>query len=197
MDIKYLKIKNLDIYSMVFSGLLYVGLGILFLTQKDTLIFAAKSLLSLLAILFIIGAFFQIIGFTLGRKKRLTAISRLFGFVINLLMASVIYFKPELIFSLFPIAFGIYALVSGIIRFLIYIQYKKNKVKRRGFILIEAFFLLFLGIIIILNPLEYILPLSNVIGIFFVFYGITFIIDGLLEGTSIETKNSFKRSYKD
>ncbi len=196
MDIKYLKIKDLDIYSMVFSGLLYIGLGILFLTRKETLIFAAKGLLNLLAILFIIAAIFQIIGFSSKRHKRLTAISRVWGFLINMMMAAIIYLKPALVFSVFPLAFGLYALVSGLIRLLVFMQYKKNKVKRRKFVLVEAIILVFWGVLIILNPLGYILPISNIVGVFFVFYGITFMIDGILEGTSVETKNSLKRRVR-
>lgn len=196
MNIKYLKIKNIDIYSMFFSGVLYIGLGILFLTQKETLIFAVKGLLNLLVVLFITAAIFQIIGFSPHKKKRLATISRVSGFMINLLMALVIYFNPALVFSLFPLAFGVYALVSGIIRLLVFMQYKKNKVKRRNFILLEAILLVFWGGLIILNPLGYILPISNIIGIFFIFYGITFVIDGLLEGPSVETKNSLKRRVR-
>jgi uncharacterized membrane protein HdeD (DUF308 family) len=196
MNIKGLKIKDIDVFSMTFSGFLYLGLGILFLTQKSTLIFAVKSLLNLLVILFSIVAVFQIIGFTPLRKKRLTSISRMVGFVVNLIMAFILYFKPQFVVSIFPILFGIYALLSGIIRILIYMQYKKNNVQRRFFIVIGAIILIILGIIIIINPLASILPISNLIGIFFILYGISFMVDGLLEGLSVETKNSFKRRIR-
>ena len=196
MNIKELKVKNIDIYSMIFSGILYLGLGVLFLTQKTTVIFAVKNILNLLAILFTITAIFQIIGFAPIRKKKFTAISRLFGFVLNLTMAYVIYFKPELIISIFPISFGIYAFFGGIIRLLIYIQYRKNKVERRFFVAIESIVLTVFGIIIVIHPLGAILPLSNLIGVFFILYGISFIIDALLDGVSIETKNSLKRRVR-
>ena len=90
MNIKELKIKNIDIYSMMFSGILYLGLGILFLTQKATVIFAVKNILNLLVILFCITAIFQIIGFSHINKKKFTSISRLFGFILNLTMAYII-----------------------------------------------------------------------------------------------------------
>lgn len=196
MNIKGLKIRNIDVYSMVFSGSLYLCLGILFLTQKATLIFAVKSLLNLLVILFFIAAVFQIMGFTPLRKKRLTSISRIVGFVVNLIMAFILYFKPELVVSILPILFGIYAFFSGIIRILIYMQYKKNNVPRRFFIVIGAIILIVLGITIIINPLASILPISNLISIFFILYGISFMVDGLLEGLSVETKNSFKRRIR-
>lgn len=197
MDIKGLKLKNIDVYSMAFSGFLYLCLGILFLTQKGTIIFAVKSLLNLLAILFVIAAIFQLIGFTpLKKNKNLTSISRIFGFVVNIGMSSIIYFKPEIVVSIFPILFGVYAFFSGIIRILIYMQYKRNKVERRFFIVIGAIILMGLGTIIIINPLASILPISNLIGVFFILYGISFIIDALLEGLPIETKDSFKRRIR-
>ena len=125
MNIKGLKSKNLDMYSMVFSGLLYVVVGMIFLTQKGVLLFAVKNLLTLLVLLFVVTAFFQLIGFTPLKKKRLTSIAKVIGFLMNSIFAGLIYFKPELIVSILPILFGLYALVSGIIRFLIYLQYKK------------------------------------------------------------------------
>ena len=64
MNIKQLKIKNIDVYSMFLSGIIYLSLGVLFLIQKETTIFAVKSLFNLLVILFAITAVFQIIGFT-------------------------------------------------------------------------------------------------------------------------------------
>lgn len=44
MNIKQLKIKDIDLYSMVFSGIVYISLGILFLICKATIIFAVRSL---------------------------------------------------------------------------------------------------------------------------------------------------------
>ncbi|MBU5428145.1 DUF308 domain-containing protein [Tissierella pigra] len=196
MNIKELKVKNIDIYSMTFSGILYLGLGVLFLTQKATVIFAVKNILNLLVILFCITAIFQIIGFSPINKKKFTSISRLFGFILNLTMAYIIYFKPKLIISIFPMFFGIYGFFGGIIRLLIYIQYKKNHVERRFFVVIESMILIFLGIIIMIYPLSAILPISNAIGIFFILYGISFIIDALLDGLSIEAKDSLKRRVR-
>lgn len=196
MDIKHLRMKHIDVSSMILSGILYLGLGILFLTQKSALIFAVQKLLNLLVILFAIAAIFQLIGFSPLRKKRLTSIARLFGCIVNSIMAVIIYFQPEKILSLLPITFGIYAFCSGIVRFLIYLQYRKNQVPRRFFVITGAVFLVFLGIMIITKPLTYLMPLSNLIGIFFIFYGLTFFVDGLLEGLPIEIKNSFKRRVR-
>ena len=196
MNIKQLKIKNIDVYSMIFSGILYFILGLLFLIQKETILFAVKSLLNLLVILFSVTAFFQIIGFTPLRKKRLTSVSRILGFFINLGMALIIQFRPELVVSILPIFFGVYALFSGIIKILIYMQYKSNKVEGRFFIVIGAIILIFLGIMIIVHPLASILPISNIIGVFFIAYGISFVLEGSLDGISIDTKNSFKRKIR-
>jgi len=191
-----LRVKHIDVYSMILSGLLYLGLGIIFLTYKEAVILAMKNILNLLIILFTIAAIFQIIGFAPIRKKRLTSISRFFGFITNLMMAFIIYSNPKLVVSIFPILFGLYAFFGGIIRLLIYMQYKKNNVGRRLFIAIEALILMFVGAIIIIHPLASILPISNLIGIFFILYGITFIVDALLEGVSAETKDSFKRRIR-
>ena len=196
MDIKQLKVKNIDVYSMIFSGILYLTLGTLFLVKKQTIFSAVKGFLNLLILLFIIAAIFQIIGFNPVKKKNLTSVSRLIGFIVNLSMASILYFKPEIVIAILPIFFGVYAIFSGIIRILIYIQYRINKVKRRSFIILGAVVLIILGILIIIHPLASILPITNIIGLFFTFYGISFIIDGILEGLSPETKNSFKRRIR-
>ncbi|WP_414839253.1 DUF308 domain-containing protein [Carnobacterium sp. TMP28] len=196
MKIKELKLKNLDVYSMVFSGFLYVVVGTIFLTQKGILLFAVKNLLTLLVLLFVVTAFFQLIGFTPLKKKRLTSIAKVIGFLMNSLFAGLIYFKPELIVGILPILFGLYALVSGVIRFLIYLQYKENDVARRFLVLFVAIVLFILGILIIIHPLASLLPLSNSIGLFFILYGISFIIDSVLDSLPKETTNSFKRRIK-
>lgn len=196
MDIRGLKIRNKDIYSMIFSGILYFILGILFLVQKQTVYFAVKGFLNLLIILFVVAAIFQIIGFSPVKNKNLTSLSRVIGFLANLIMASILYFKPEVVVALVPIFFGIYAISSGIIRILIYIQYRRNNVGGRILVILGAIILIVLGTLIITHPLTAILPISNIIGLFFVFYGISFIIDGLIEGLSIEVKDSFKRRIR-
>lgn len=196
MSIKELKIKTIDSYSIIFSGFLYLVLGILFLTQKETLIFAVKSLLNLTTILFIIIALFQLVGFSPLRNKRLSSISRLLGFLINIIMALILYLKPQIIISILHILFGFYAITSGVIRILIYFQYRRNGVKNRSFIILESIVLIALGIMIIIHPLASFLPITNIIGIFFVFYGISYIIDGVSEALPIDTKNSFKRRFR-
>lgn len=196
MDIRQLKIKNIDVYSMIFSGILYISLGILFLCQKETIIFAVKGILNLLILLFSTAAIFQIIGFTPFRKKIFTSISRLVGFMINIAMALIIYFKPKLVISILPIFFGAYALFSGIIRILIYMQYKRNKVGGRLLVILGAIILIFLGIMITIHPLASLLPIASAIGLFFILYGISFIMDGLTEGVSADTKDSFKRRIR-
>lgn len=196
MDIKQLKIKNIDVYSMIFSGVLYLSLGILFLIKKQTIFSAIKGLLNLLVILLIIAAIFQVIGYTPDKKKNLTSVSRLIGFIINIAMATILYFKPEVVIAIIPILFGVYALFSGIIRILIYIQYKRNNVGGTSIIIVVAIILIILGVLIIINPLSSILPITNIIGLFFIFYGISFILDGIIEGLSIEAKDSFKRRIR-
>ncbi|NLY37234.1 MAG: hypothetical protein GX046_08390, partial [Tissierellia bacterium] len=196
MEIKGLKIKDLDVYSMIFSGVLYVVLGIIFLTQKGVLLFAVESLLNLLVILFVITAFSQLLGLTPLKKKRLTSISKVIGFLINIAFAGLIYFKPELIVGILPVFFGIYAIFSGIIRFLTYLQYKNNDVARRFLVLFVAIILFIIGISIIIHPLDSIVPITKIIGIFFILYGISFIIDSILDFIPKATADSFKRRIK-
>ncbi len=196
MEIKGLKIKDLDVYSMIFSGVLYVVLGIIFLTQKGVLLFAVESLLNLLVILFVITAFSQLLGLTPLKKKRLTSISKVIGFLINIAFAGLIYFKPELIVGILPVFFGIYAIFSGIIRFLTYLQYKNNDVARRFLVLFVAIILFIMGISIIIHPLDSIVPITKIIGIFFILYGISFIIDSILDFIPKATADSFKRRIK-
>lgn len=196
MNIKQLKIKTVDSYSIIFTGLLYLALGILFLTQKGVLIFAVKGLLNLLVVLFTLTGIFQVIGLSSIIKKKLSLTSRLFSFIINISMALIIYFKPLLVVSILPLFFGVYAFLSGIIKLLIYLQYKRNKIPRRSFVLFESIVLGFIGIMILLHPLASILPVSNLIGIFFIFYGFSYIVEGALEVIPTDKKTSFKRRIR-
>lgn len=196
MKIKHLNKKNIDVFSMISSGILYMIMGSFFIIKKSTIIFAVKGLLNLLILLLIITGLAQLLGFSLIKKQKLTTISRTLGFLLNMILASLIYFKPQLIISILPISFGIYALISGLVRFLIYLQYKNNQVRGRIFILFGSFFLSLLGLMMVTKPLSYLIPLSNLIGLFFIFYGLTYLIDGLVEGLSLERKNSLKRRIR-
>ncbi len=196
MEIKYLNKKNINVFSLLAIGILYFFIGLFFLLQKHTLIFAIKGLLNLLTILLLISGFLQLLGFSLVKQKRIESLARGFGFLSNTLMAALIYFKPQMIISILPISFGIYAFSSGIIRLLIYIQYRRNKVDGRILILIGSFVLSFFGLMMVTKPLSYLPSISNLIGVFFILYGLAFIVDSIDEGLPREKKDYYKRRVR-
>ncbi len=195
-DIKELGNKDITILTLLISAILYIFIGIIFLTKKEVVTFAVKNLLNLLIVLFVLTGLFQIGNFIPIRKKPYTLASRFISFIVNIGMAGLIFYKPLVVIGILPIFFGIYAIVSAIIRFLTYIQYRANRVPRRFYVVIESFILLVIGILIVLNPLDAILPLTNLIGIFFLLYGLSFLIDALLDGLPKEEKNKIKRRVR-
>ncbi len=196
MKIKELEMRKITGFSLAVSGLLYLGLGFIFLLRKDTLIFAVENLLNLLVILLILASFFQIIGFAPKRKKYNSLGSRILEFIFNMIVASIIYIKPELVLSIFPLFFGAYAIFTGLIKVLSYLQYRKNNVKGKFYMVISAGVIITFGFGIMLHPIASFTRLSNLIGIFFILYGLSFIIDALQEGISGERKDSFKRRIR-
>ncbi len=196
MNIKKLEIRKINAFSLALSGFLYLGLGFVFLLQKGTLIFAVESLINLLVILFILAGVFQVVGYSFGKKKDHTLGSRVLGFSLNLIMAFVIYQRPQLVVSIIPLFFGVYAIFTGIIKLLSYGQYRQNEVKGKFFMVISALVLMVFGLGIIIHPLASFIPLSNLIGLFFLLYGLSFLLDALHEGVSGEKKDSIKRRIR-
>lgn len=196
MRIKKLEIRTINAFSQAISGLLYMGLGLLFLLRKGALIFAVENLINLLVILFVLAGIFQIIGYSFRKKKDPTLGTKILGFILNMTVALIIYQRPELVATIFPLFFGLYAIFTGIIKLLSYGQYRQNEVKGKFFMVVSAVVILAFGFSILIHPLASFLPLSNLIGVYFLLYGISFLLDALHEGISGEKKNSFKRRIR-
>lgn len=196
MNIKQLEMRKITGFSLAISGILYFGLGLIFLLRKETLIFAVENLLNLLVILLVLAGVFQVIGFTPIRKKENTLAARFLQFLLNMIMALIIYLKPEVVLSVIPLFFGAYAIFTGLIKLLSYVQYRKNSIRGKFHMVISASVIIVFGIGIMLHPIASFVPLSNLIGIFFILYGLSFLIDALQEGVSGEKKDSFKRRIR-
>ncbi len=194
--IKRLEIKKINSFSLALSGILYLGLGLVFLLQKGTLIFAVKNLINLLVVLFALAGVTQLLGYSFKEKKDPTLASRILGFILNFIMAFLIFQRPQLVVSLIPLFFGMYAIFTALIKLLSYGQFRHNQVKGKSFMVISAAVLMIFGVGIIIHPLASFIPLSNLVGIFFLLYGISYLLDALHEGLSGEKKDSFKRRIR-
>ncbi|NLB21313.1 MAG: hypothetical protein GX829_10980, partial [Clostridium sp.] len=196
MNIKQLEMRKITGFSLAISGILYFGLGLIFLLRKETLIFAVENLLNLLVILLVLAGVFQVIGFTPIRKKENTLAARFLQFLLNMIMALIIYLKPEVVLSVIPLFFGAYAIFTGLIKLLSYVQYRKNSIRGKFHMVISASVIIVFGLGTMLHLIASFVPLSNLIGIFFILYGLSFLIDALQEGVSGEKKDSFKRRIR-
>lgn len=196
MNIKQLNHRSINAFSLMISGLLMVGIGIIFLSQKATLVFAMKGVMTILVIFFSVSALSHLLRIILKTSKKNSVSASLFSASLNGVAAYFVAVHPELVVSLIPVFFGGYALIAAIIRLITYFQYKHNDVKGRVFVLISAIFLFGFSGLILSDLSAALLPISNLIGVFFLFYGLTILTDALNEGMSPSAKNSFKRRFR-
>lgn len=196
MNIKQLSNKSINAFSLMTSGLLMIGIGMIFLFEEPTLIFAIKSILNLLTVFFVVVTLSHFINLILKRNKTKGFYWQVLNIILNGLVPYFVGVYPKLVLSLISVFFGAYALIVAIVRLLVYFQYKSNKVSGRIFVLASAFIFFGFSILIFSNPLSALLPISKLIGMFFILYGLTFLSDALHEGLSLETKNSFKRRIR-
>ena len=124
----------------------------------------------------LIGTFFLISGiieiFTFIDKTKIKLFkSNLLVGIINILLGIFIMLNPLTIINILNIGFGIGLLLEGINKLILYIKLKKAGEDSHRIFLVSALLLIFMGIIIIINPFRS-LVITQTIGIFVILYNI-------------------------
>ena len=186
--------KTDKFFNATYSFLIGIGLitiGILLLIGRSSLYINVINL-------FIIAIFFlsvkQLMNYFIGREK-----DKKINFVrsfINILFCFIFSLFRNIPLSIVPIAFGIYLLLSSIIKYInggIYL-YNKTKGYLTEFVLGTIYLLLSLSIIF--SPIKNLDTVLIILGIYVLLLGINYIIDFISFIMPIHVKNKLRRRIR-
>lgn len=165
MKEKYMSRLSLIVNAMIF---LIVGITIIFLptTSLGIFHFVVSILISLLGLLSFI---FNII----KSKKKINIFLSISTFTIGIFF----YANPNTFLKIFPLIFGLYMLINGLIKLIAYIIYRKDKIKGTFSTLFMSIVDFAFSIIMISNPGKNIRTLTLILGLYLILFGITYFYD--------------------
>lgn len=165
-----MKEKYMSRISLLINTFLFIGVGITIIalpTESADIFHLVVSLL--ISILGLVSLVFNII----KTKKK----NNIFISLTTLLIGIFFFVKPNTFLGMFPVIFGFYMLVNGIIKLLSYIIYKEEKVKGYHPTLLAGIVDFIFSLIMILNPSSNIKTLTIILGIYLILFGFTYLYD--------------------
>lgn len=162
--------KYMSRMTLVINAIIFIGVGITIIaiptTSAEIFHFVVSFLISLLGLISLI---FNII----KTKKKINILISISTLAIGLFFFS----KPNTFLILFPIVFGFYMLINGIIKLLTYIIYKEEKLKGYHPTLLASIVDFIFSFIMLSNPSQNIKGLTIILGIYLILFGITYFYD--------------------
>lgn len=166
--------KVLPPYLQLLAGVSTIIFGILFIINYT---FMWNQILDISIIL--LTLYTLILIFTIDVKNRKLKIHMSLEIVIMIISILLINHFSAIYIAMFPIIVGFYILAISLSRFINAYVYFVDKLRNRYFILLDAIISLAFSILLITHPIRSINYLSYWLGIYFIFYGISFLIKGV------------------
>ena len=180
----------------LYKGLLDCILGILLIIFSILAII--KQTLFLIRVFDVLGAILLINGihegydyFFYNHKK-----VHLHNAFILLPTAIVLIFYPSIPLAFTTIIFSLYLTLTGLIKFISYLNYRKDKVRGRIYALVGAVILCIDGLALIFKDYFNIDVVMVLIGIYGVLLGLTYFFDGIYTVIPAKKKESIKRRIR-
>jgi len=154
------------------NAIIFIGVGITLILIPTTSAKLFHLVVSMLiSFLGIISLIFNII----KTKNKINIIISMSTFLMGVFFFS----KPTTFLSLFPIIFGFYMLINGIVKLLVYVIYKEQKLKGYHPTLISSLVDFIFSFTMIFYPSKNIKILTIILGIYLIFFGLTYLYDFL------------------
>lgn len=180
-----------NIYNSVYYsilGLILIIISTMAIIQRDEFLMRVFDVLGWILIingLHELGVFI---------KRRLKG--DLFNIVINLVTGVFIIVYTTIPIRLLFAIFAIYITLNGVIKFISYLNYKKDKVDRRFPVLCGAMIMMLYGLALLLGRYVDANAMMIFIGGYGLFLGINYIIDGVFTAVPQQHKDSLKRRIR-
>jgi uncharacterized membrane protein HdeD (DUF308 family) len=160
------KFNKIILTEMGFS-ILYAILGLIFVLKSEMTV---KVVGVLIGIFFILTGLIEIYTFLDKSKIRLFRTNIFIG-ILNIILGIIIILNPITTVTVLNIGLGIWILVEGISKFILFLNLKKIKDECSKIFLVSSLLLIFLGIILIIYPFSTI-AVTKAVGIFIILYNI-------------------------
>ena len=174
--------------SMILTGILFFILGVFVIIDRKTFIYNVIELVSMLTIL---AGFIQIYSKFDGKTS-----TSLIEALVTILVGTFILFFPNIPVWVIVLAFGIYAVATGIIKLITYTIYHKDHVKGRWILFIDAVVFLVTGIGLIATPIAKVGRLFSFLGCYAIGLWYMYIRDGLEIVIPYEEHSKLKRKIR-
>lgn len=165
-----MKEKYISRMSIVVNSIIFIGVGItltlLPTTSAKLFHFAVSLLVSLLGVISFIFNGLKV-------KNKINILTSISTFAMGMFLFS----RQNTFLILFPVIFGFYMLLNGIIKLLAYMIYKEEKLKGYHPTLLSSIIDFIFSFIMITNPGENIRRLTIILGLYLILFGLTYIYD--------------------
>ncbi|MFV0393902.1 MAG: DUF308 domain-containing protein [Coprobacillaceae bacterium] len=173
----------------ILVGIILVGIGIIAYIQEK--LFMVR-VFDMLGYIFVIQSIFNLYQYFIHRKEAL----QLPSIIITMLIGIGILLYTDIPVYLLVVLFAIYVTFHGVARFLIYWNYKENKVTGRLLILIISIILLVIGLATLISPRMNTNQVIRIVAIYVVLLGMRYIKDGILIIVPESKKDIFRRKIR-
>jgi len=158
--------------SLIINSIIFIGVGITLIILPTTSANIFHLIVSILmSLLGLVSLIFNII----KTKKNTNIIISTSTFLIGLFFFS----KPNTFLALFPVIFGFYMLINGIVKLLVYAIYKEQKLKGYHPTLLSSLVDFAFSFVMMFNPSGNIKRLTIILGIYLILFGSTYFYDFL------------------
>lgn len=181
--------KKIDCFSLLLFSVVCIILGILTITHGNIVL---KYNIYLLALIIVLAALYDFIKLIFKKENRKKLIENIIRIAVDLLFASIMINNTDLILASVTIFFGLYILLHSFLHLFNYFLYKINKIPGCFKLLIYNIVTFMLAIMLIFKPTDNIFYGQIIIGIYFVFLGLTKLSDFLVETIPTRFSNKIK-----
>lgn len=183
-----MKEKTISKISLLINSILFFIAGFTIISYKAEYIYLFHLLTTLLLI--IIGFISFVLNIIKTKKPKDIAMS------ITTLLTGIFFFNNEESFlALFPIGFGLYMFLNGIIKFITYIIFKKRENYNYYLVLLGSIVDFIFSYIMITNPKNKIDDLTIILGLYLLLFSVTYMKDFFKECLPPQ-KRKLKRSFR-
>lgn len=165
-----MKEKYMSRISLIINAIIFIGVGITLIVIPTT---SANVFHFVVSLLITLLGFISFVFNLIKTKKRINILISISTFFIGLFF----FTRQNAFLSLFPVIFGFYMLINGIIKLLTYIIYKEEKLRGYHPTLLASIIDFIFSFIMISNPSKNIKFLTIVLGIYLILFGITYLYD--------------------
>lgn len=165
-----MKEKYISRISLLINAIIFIFVGITLIIIPTT---SAKIFHLIVSLLIITLGIVSFVFNAIKTKKKINIVISISTFFIGVFFLS----KPHSFLLLFPIIFGFYMLLNGIIKLVAYIIYKEQKLKGYHPTLLSSIVDFIFSFIMITNPSENIKRLTVILGLYLILFGLTYLYD--------------------